>query len=749
MKQREPKDRVSTTTVVGRLDSRSLASKMTAGEVGMHQRELEDRVSTVIASVGGAAVSTMTDRAGNAPTAEYQAQILGSVREIVVASDLAGRITYWGNGAAECLGYTAQEALGQPLTRFLPDLPTPSTLVGTEAARGPRFERKFRRMDGSALTLDGRVSPLWGHDGEAVGLVVAAIDITPERDARDQARRLTSAIEFLTDAVVITNAEAEIEYVNPAFESTTGFGRDEVMGRNARLLSSGVQAREFYEAMWATLRMGRPWRGDLVNRRKDGRLFTERSTISPIFDDGGTLQGYVAIKRDVTEDRRRESAAVRHEAQRISISRAIAAIDSSGTVEEQAAAISRQVVALPGAVTAGIFVFDSEGLSVPLGFSSGSRGGLEFVRVPRARTSFLRRKVADGPYISRWHHQPDNPYDEIFRKVGVKAIAYAPLRLGKRVVGFVQMAAAGDDAEIKLVDSMPVLMEFASIAGGLVGGRLEARIGSDAARGGVSKVIRTAAFVPVFQPIVDLASGRVVGYEGLTRFRDRLPPDHHFDEAHNVGMGRELELATMEAALDASTDLPASAWLDLNASPRLIMESDELPNLLERSDREIVLEITEHEAIADYELFRAAFLRLGPKVRLAVDDAGAGFASLRHILELRPALVKLDRALIVGLDSDQARRALVAGIQHFAGDAKIRLIAEGVETAAELATLLELDISLGQGYLLGRPASAQELVSVQQLTIGARSRVSLRSRTPGGMATGAAEPACWQLADRS
>ena len=98
--------------------------------------------------------------------------------------------------------------------------------------------------------------------------------------------------------------------------------------------------------------------------------------------------------------------------------------------------------------------------------------------------------------------------------------------------------------------------------------------------------------------------------------------------------------------------------------------------------------------------------RLGADVRIAVDDAGSGYASLRHILELRPAFVKLDHALILGIESDQARRALVAGMRLFAGDADIQLIAEGIETQPQLDTLRQLDIELGQGFLLGRPGPA-------------------------------------------
>ncbi len=120
-------------------------------------------------------------------------------------------------------------------------------------------------------------------------------------------------------------------------------------------------------------------------------------------------------------------------------------------------------------------------------------------------------------------------------------------------------------------------------------------------------------------------------------------------------------------------------------------------------DRPLVVEITEHVAISDYEALRTALAALGPSVRASVDDAGAGYASFRHILELRPAMVKLDIALVRGLDGDQGRQALLAGMVYFATKRRIKLIAEGIETEAELEALRSLAIPYGQGYLLGRP----------------------------------------------
>jgi EAL domain-containing protein (putative c-di-GMP-specific phosphodiesterase class I) len=209
---------------------------------------------------------------------------------------------------------------------------------------------------------------------------------------------------------------------------------------------------------------------------------------------------------------------------------------------------------------------------------------------------------------------------------------------------------------------------------------------------------------------VDIASNKIVGYEALTRFDDGSAPHVRFDEAHSCGLGTKLELAAIAAALEGADRLPPAAWLNVNASPELVMNGAELGRLLADSTRDIVLEVTEHSQIADYAAFRRALQDLGPRVRLAVDDAGAGFASLRHILELRPAFVKLDREVIGGIDHDEARQAMVAGLEHFALSTGCWLIAEGVETAQEMHALQELNVGYVQGFLVGRPTAAHEVL---------------------------------------
>jgi EAL domain-containing protein (putative c-di-GMP-specific phosphodiesterase class I)/DNA-binding NarL/FixJ family response regulator len=209
----------------------------------------------------------------------------------------------------------------------------------------------------------------------------------------------------------------------------------------------------------------------------------------------------------------------------------------------------------------------------------------------------------------------------------------------------------------------------------------------------------------VFQPICTLG-GDPVGVEALSRFDvpPKRGPERWFAEASEVGLRRELELAAVRKALQQLPLVPADMFLSVNVSPGTLMAAP-FRKLLEAVDgTRIVVEVTEHAPIEDYERLGAAVGRLRDcGVRLAVDDAGAGFASLRHILRLAPDFIKLDRTLIAGIEVDRSRQALAAGLISFARKIDATIVAEGIERPAEVAALQALGVAYGQGFFLARP----------------------------------------------
>lgn len=239
----------------------------------------------------------------------------------------------------------------------------------------------------------------------------------------------------------------------------------------------------------------------------------------------------------------------------------------------------------------------------------------------------------------------------------------------------------------------------------------------------MQRMIDGAGLDVAFQPIVDLASGRVVGAEALARFKDAdgnaIPTERCFLDAHAVDMGVDLELAVIKLALQChESRLPEGRYLALNVSPA-VLEQDELAFAIARhkSGRPLVVEITEHQPVEDYVALGAQLDRLRALgVRVAVDDVGSGFASFRHVTRVNPDILKLDRTLVCGIDDDPVRQSLAAAIVAFAKDVGATVVSEGIENESELCCLKGLAVGCGQGFYLARPNLGTVDAEVPQLT---------------------------------
>lgn len=218
----------------------------------------------------------------------------------------------------------------------------------------------------------------------------------------------------------------------------------------------------------------------------------------------------------------------------------------------------------------------------------------------------------------------------------------------------------------------------------------------------------------VFQPIVDLLDRRLIGLEALSRFRvePHHPPDEWFGAAHHAGLGIELERFTLQRAVRAAERLPPDTHVAVNVSPATLLSPGFDEALADLPLSQVVLEITEHAPVDDYSALRHALIRARRKgLRIAIDDVGAGFASLRHVLRLDPDIIKLDHEITRGVEHDSGRAKLVGGLIAGASAVSTLVIAEGIETEAQLNRLLELGVRGGQGYFLGRPAPLDQALT--------------------------------------
>lgn len=339
--------------------------------------------------------------------------------------------------------------------------------------------------------------------------------------------------------------------------------------------------------------------------------------------------------------------------------------------------------------------------------TAGVRRGGRALAPAVARHVLARARA--GPWVEDVALVESGDPPSSFVSVAPELAAGAPFYAGDDLVGILTIGIttdAGKPPHVRRANLLAAAIDYANVLSTKAGTAFADRRDVAATRARLRRVLTEHEFHPVFQPIVELATRAVVGFEALSRFHDGTPPEVRFAEATGAGLGPDFELATIRAALDGAARLPDDVFLSLNVSPDFVLFDDHrFRHLVESSNRPIVLELTEHAPIDDYRNMRDALAKLGT-VGLAVDDAGAGYSSLRHILELRPRYAKLDISLVRGIDGDDLRQALAAGVQYFASKIGCRLIAEGVESDEEADALSRLGIEYAQGYLFGRPALA-------------------------------------------
>lgn len=237
----------------------------------------------------------------------------------------------------------------------------------------------------------------------------------------------------------------------------------------------------------------------------------------------------------------------------------------------------------------------------------------------------------------------------------------------------------------------------------------------------IDRVLDSPDFGTVFQPIVDLKRRTVVGYEALTRFGEvdgqYLAPNAWFDAAAALGLTAQLDARALMSALAARSDLPRNCFLSVNLDPDSLSDRTVLDVLLAQGSLAgVVIEITEHRP-CNWDQLAVPMQRLRSHgAMFAVDDAGTGYSGLQQILQLRPQILKLDRAIITGVHEDEAKRSLIEMLGIFANRIDAWILAEGIESPSEAQALIDLDVPLVQGYYFARPGPRWSSIDPLALT---------------------------------
>ncbi|HRO37630.1 EAL domain-containing protein [Thauera sp.] len=637
---------------------------------------------------------------------------------------------------AELLG---KAAASLPGTRWIDGLPphlreqTASAIAQMLQGAGPlTTDRRIRQADGSSRWLRWLDLPVLDDEGRCIEVRSIGQDITAQKETELRLRQLALAVEQSPNTIVITDTEGRIEYVNEAFVRTTGYAVDEAIGRNPRLLNAGKTPPATYADLWDTLGRGEVWRGEFINTRKDGAIYTELATIAPIKQADGSISHYVAIKEDITE-RREAEARIRQ----------LAYFDTLTGLPNRSLMWDRLRQAIAASERSGssgmLLLLDIDHFKL-LNDTQGHQAGDALLQEVARR---LRAALREEDTVARLG---DDDFAIVIEGLGEdrdEAIAHAekiaghlhrcvtaPCELGLASgayhVGaslgltlFRGRAATADavlkQAEVAVArakdDGRNLIRFFSEAMQAVVAARAELELKLRAALAG-------NGFRLYYQPQLD-RNARVIGAEALIRCFDAngtmISPAAFIPLAEETGLIVPIGEWVLEAACAQlrawqRETATAALTLSINVSARQFHQPDFVGKVAAAIERSRIhpgglkIELTESVVIGDIEttvLRMRQIKALG--VKFALDDFGTGYSSLSYLKRLPFDQLKIDQMFVRDMEKDTSSEAIVRAILAISRSLDLEVVAEGVETTAQHELLLTRGCELFQGYLFGRP----------------------------------------------
>lgn len=599
------------------------------------------------------------------------------------------------------------------------------------------IEHRIVLPDGTIRIVNEQADVTFDAGGRPVRMIGTVQDITERKEAEFELKKLSMAIEHSVNILFITDVNGNIEYVNPLFEQTTGYSKEEAIGQTPRILASGEVPNSIYEELWRTVLSGKTWRSIIKNKKKTGGFYWCNAIISPIKNDRGEITNFLAVQEDITdrmisEERLKYLAHYDELTGLTNRSRFIDLLEEWITL-----ASARGEIGM-------VYLIDMDDFK-SLNDAYGHGVGDEFLRraanllkatMERIYEDKFKKKTGERPLLA---HLSGDEFAVFVPSAGeADGLAVAEsLRSAVEGFRFAEVQAAltvSIGAAIYPVHGANFRELFTRADAALYRAKelgrnrthlyhpedqdLEKMHSRLAWREKIQKALKDGRFDPWFQPLLDLKDNSVSHYEVLARMRDEdgkiLLPGAFIGIAERFGLVGSIDRMIMEKAMRLQAEMRLkghSITFGMNLSGKDLGEEGILDFIKSKiietgaDPNRLVFEITETAAIGDLERAKKFVKALkGLGCHFALDDFGVGFTSFTYLKEMQVDFIKIDGSFIKKLHENPDDQVFVKAITDVARGLKIRSIAEFVETKETLRLLSRYGVDFAQGYLIGKPA---------------------------------------------
>lgn len=605
-------------------------------------------------------------------------------------------------------------------------------LVNEVISKHQPFDKEYRivrQNDQSIHWVHGLGKLEFDSNGSPVKMIGTIQDVTKSKEFSSSLLKLSLAVEQSPNSVVITDIDGNIEYVNNMFTRVTGYTKDEALGQNPRILKSGVTPTATYKEMWATLQGGDIWQGELINRRKDNTFYTELATISPVKQDNGEITNYVAIKEDITEKKKAEAYI-----EKLANFDQLTGLANRYMLDDRVTYLLDMAQRNNEPFTVMFLDLDNfKNINDSLGHTIGDYVLIEMAkRIKKTiREIDVVSRLGGDEFIILFPNTDSNKAMQIATKL-IEEISKSSLIEDNELtitpsIGIALYPNDGTDFETLLKNADTAMYRVKSNSRNDFQFFTEDMQLNLARNLQLENALRNALkrneLEVYYQPQTSISNGNIIGAEALLRWNHpelgMVSPAEFIPIAENSGQIIEIGEWVLRTAIQQAKD-----WMDSGFTPIVIAVNLSAIQFRQKNLLEVItkilqkvqlpneyleLELTEAVMMHDPESVVNIMNKFHEQgIRMSIDDFGTGYSSLSYLKKFQVYKLKIDKSFIDDIIDDADDRAIVSAIIDMAQNLGLQTIAEGVETAEQLAFLRLHGCHEVQGYYFSKPLPAIE-----------------------------------------